>query len=383
MRKKLLQRISLASAMALYIQPLLSMESTNTFKDYGQPNINRDQGYTKQIYQTVSPVLQPPQYNSMPQIHQPLMPSVLSPGNHLGAEGDMNVMQQRLLNPLQGQLQQGMKRKQEPNTVRNNDKQKIKLENTPVVFERFGDFNNDIKNHILQIVCISNLKEIDKFDKLKKIGNPLKLIKLVCKDWKSIVDGNKPFAFANEVIRSAYSLTDDEFKIYQRFVKGKLIYRPERNSDKGVIEHKISDLWNPLKGTFNLSQCGRTAQHLSISTGYRQEKKAENVYKAEIWLTPRFLVDKELHGTASYFKNIFPDKWAYSAAVGIIWTWGSWENSSDKFDYLTTENMDNLSKNNLYENWYKSWRGSVGVWEGCGGRKRVRGLFSCFICELK
>jgi hypothetical protein len=150
----------------------------------------------------------------------------------------------------------------------------------------------------------------------------MKVIKLVCKDWCDIVKGKRDFAFANEVIISAYSLSNAEFEDYQKFLMGVLVYRPDKETDKGSINLRISDLSNPLQGTFDISQCGEAWKHLCISTGYHKQNKAENANKVEIWLTPRFLVEKELSGSANHFKEIFPDKWNKEVLVGIIWTWG-------------------------------------------------------------
>ena len=167
--------------------------------------------------------------------------------------------------------------------------------------------------------------------------------------------------------------------IYQRFLNGVLIYRPDGKSDNGRINLRISDLVNPLDGTFDLSQCGDTGNYLSISTGYRKVKRPENAKKVEIWFTPRFLVEKEILGTASHFKGIFPASWASTSPVGIIWSWGGWENLSDNFDYLTTEDMDNLSKIDLYENWKKA----ADVWvvrsDGAGRVRVVRVFHVLFV----
>jgi hypothetical protein len=306
MRKKILQRISLVSTLALFIQPLSGMDGEAVDCELNQAN-------------QVSVQPQQPGLSQAP----------------AGMESALSIL--RLV--------------------------------------------ADNKKHIFQIVSIRNLKE---GNNLNPFGNPLKLLKLVCTDWKNIVDvKNKTFAFANEVIRSAYSLTDDEFEIYQRFVKGKLIYRPEKGSDVGMIKLPISQLWNPLEGTFDLSQCDNTGKYLSISTGYKKEKKPENERKAEIWFTPRFLVEKEIHGSASNFKNIFPTRWATTALVGMIWTWGSWENESHNFDCLTTEEVDNLSKNNLCEKW---WVGRESGWVSiAGSQEHDHGLAACafMLCDLK
>jgi serine/threonine protein kinase len=140
--------------------------------------------------------------------------------------------------------------------------------------------------------------------------------------------------------------------IYQRFLNGVLIYRPNGDgNDNGRINLPIRELGNPLEGTFDLSRCGDTGKYLSIATGYRKGKKPENASKVEIWFAPRFLIEKELNGSAAHFKPIMGN-WKQEAPVGMFCTWGGWDSLSD-YDYLTTESMDNLSKINLYENWTK------------------------------
>lgn len=121
-----------------------------------------------------------------------------------------------------------------------------------------------------------------------------------------------------------------------------------------------------LEGTFDLSLRGNAGQYLSISTGYKKEKKAENARKTQIWFVPRLLIEKELTTTAEHFKSIY-GKW--TAEVGIFWT-GERDDKLGWYDYLTTKNMDNLSKISLYENWQcatpsyevmgmDSWRGCM------------------------
>jgi hypothetical protein len=141
-------------------------------------------------------------------------------------------------------------------------------------------------------------------------------------------------------------------KIYERFLKGALIYRPNPNSDVGRVDLPVAKLKNPLESTFDLSQCGDTETYLSISTGYRKGKKLDNANKVEIWFAPRFLIEKELNTTAGHFKEIFEEWSEENAPVGIFWTWGAWDNLS-WYDYLTKQSMDNLSKITLYENWKK------------------------------
>jgi len=105
-----------------------------------------------------------------------------------------------------------------------------------------------------------------------------------------------------------------------------------------------------MNGTFDLSHCGDAGKYLSISTGYRRGKNPKNAIKAEIWVCPRFLIAKELDTTAAHFKPIMDNWQQEQAPIGLFWTLGSW-NRMDWYNYLTTENPDNLSKTNLYENW--------------------------------
>jgi len=154
--------------------------------------------------------------------------------------------------------------------------------------------------------------------------------------------------------------------IYDRFLNGKLIYKPDPNSDEGKVELRIADLEDPLNGTFDLSLCGDTGKYLIISTGYRKSKKPENARKAEIWFAPRFLIEKNLGGTAVHFMPIMGN-WKQEAPVGMFWTWGGWAADDHDMDYLATENMDNLSKINLYENLKRGGLLRWGCWRDVEG----------------
>jgi hypothetical protein len=143
--------------------------------------------------------------------------------------------------------------------------------------------------------------------------------------------------------------------IYQRFLNGVLIYRPQPGNDAGRIDMRIHDLANPLEGTFDLSRCGCADKESSISTGYRKRVNPANAGKVEIWIAPRFLIEKELATTAGYFKTIAGNWWAATATIGIFWNSGSWAEMSC-YDYLTSQDPDNISNNNLYEKWKVSKR---------------------------
>lgn len=173
-------------------------------------------------------------------------------------------------------------------------------------------------------------------------------LSLVCKNWREIIGKN-----AKNWLCQYFNIDEKDKDIFWHLFKGKIIYKPDPNSDNGRVDVFISALPNPLEGTFDLSQCGETGKHLSISTGYRKVTKLENANKVEIWFTPRFLVKKEINTTAGHLKAIFPSKWSESAQVGMLVTWGG-SNEMERYDYLTTENVNNLSNIKLHENWKKT-----------------------------
>lgn len=144
-------------------------------------------------------------------------------------------------------------------------------------------------------------------------------------------------------------LKSQDEAVYQRFVNGALIYQPNPNSDDGKIVLPISALGNPLDGTFDLSKCGDMSKHLIISTGYYKEKP-QDTGKIRIWFTPRFLIEKALNTTGKHFQWIYSN-WKENAPIGIFWTWRGWWDSPRLYrDYLTTQNMDEIS-GNLYKKW--------------------------------
>jgi hypothetical protein len=145
-------------------------------------------------------------------------------------------------------------------------------------------------------------------------------------------------------------------EIYQRFVNGALIYRPNGDgADTGMITIPLSALSNPLEGEFDLSRCGDAGKYLSINTGYKKSKISSNANKVEIWITPKFVIDNALNTTAKHFKDI-SSKWTTDATVGMFWTWGGSEIVSGNYDYLINKFPDELILNNFYDNWKSETR---------------------------
>ncbi|OFW84142.1 MAG: hypothetical protein A3G78_07820 [Alphaproteobacteria bacterium RIFCSPLOWO2_12_FULL_42_29] len=151
--------------------------------------------------------------------------------------------------------------------------------------------------------------------------------------------------------------------IYERFLKGVLVYRPTEGSDVGKIELPIAALPNPLGSSFDLSSCGDTGQYLSIATGYRKVKTPANANKVEIWFTPRFLVDKEMPHLAPnhHMRQVIRSWDSARAPIGIFCTWGGW-NATDHMtycDYVVSEAMEQLGTENLLRHHWRAIRHST------------------------
>ncbi len=150
--------------------------------------------------------------------------------------------------------------------------------------------------------------------------------------------------------------------VYRRFMNGKLVYKPNKDNDVGLIELPIAMLLNVLEGTFDLSRCGNAERYLSINTGYKNEQRIEERSKLEIWFVPKFVVEKQLRGSARYIQPLISarswgiDPWM-EEKIGIFYTypWCSYLRDLH-FDYLTTESVKSLENQNLLELWEKAHR---------------------------
>ena len=180
-------------------------------------------------------------------------------------------------------------------------------------------------------------------------------LKLNEKD-KSLLPFNTRLAFF-EGLKVHYNITtQDQIAVFNRIYNGKLIYKPDPNSDNMKIELLISALKHPFQGEFSLVKCDNTGEYLSINMGYRKRMNPKNARKIEIWIAPRFLIERERNTTAGHFEPTMKNWDTEKAHVGIFFTWGGWENL-DRYDYSTTESMDEMSSRDLYQKYMKKIRG--------------------------
>jgi hypothetical protein len=187
-------------------------------------------------------------------------------------------------------------------------------------------------------------------------------LRLVSKDWQRTMDGKEvkvtgqgtTYAKIGPVwkkcVHAWYGATGHE-EFLNQFLGGKLVYKPNKDNQCGMIELKILDLPNPFAGTFDLSKCGNIGKELAIMTGFRKKKIKTNKNKVEVWFAPRFLIEKSQSSTGNHFEETLK-KWDEKAApLGIFYTWGNW-NTLSRYEYLTDKTPSQISNKNLYENWY-------------------------------
>jgi len=219
--------------------------------------------------------------------------------------------------------------------------------------ENFKAISKDVRVNIIEY--LSDPQEL---------GN----LRLVCKDWRKTVDGKdipikgKDFKYSDLADNSLwkkcthawYGFTGHE-DILNQFLKGKLMYKPNKRNDEGKIEFKISDLKNPFSGQFDLSKCRGANEYLAIMTGFRKGKVEENKSKVEIWIAPYASIEKFKDSTAKHFAPIL-EKWdEKTAPLGLFYTWGGWD-AREWSEYLTNKTTTQISNKNLYENWQETHR---------------------------
>jgi hypothetical protein len=116
-------------------------------------------------------------------------------------------------------------------------------------------------------------------------------------------------------------------EVYFRFLKGKIVYKPNNDNDIGRKEFTIASLANPLEGMFDISKCDETAQYLQISTGFRTRVDPANKNKAEIWIVPQFLLQRDPRAKAyNDFLQMLPEQ--RNKPFAIMFTWGGWSDLS-------------------------------------------------------
>lgn len=141
-------------------------------------------------------------------------------------------------------------------------------------------------------------------------------------------------------------ITTNDEKIYNRFIKGKLIYKPNKDNDIGRVEIPFSTLSEPLNGVFDLSdksKFGDLDEYLSISTGYHMQQNTKEK-KVKIYIVPRFVVFDDSENTSHLVR--VKNNW-HKNDIGIFSKWGDWTDSSC-YDFSHYD-FAQLASRNLYQ----------------------------------
>jgi hypothetical protein len=128
-------------------------------------------------------------------------------------------------------------------------------------------------------------------------------------------------------------------QLWEKWLRSKVVYRPDSQSDNGRIDFVIGELEKPESGKFSLYQCSTTWQTVTISTGRREIYDINNENLIEIWLDPVFL-DR--------------DPMSFRFPVAIYWNKGDWDLAWKRSDSIKDQTPDQLSNNNLYRKWESS-----------------------------
>lgn len=194
-------------------------------------------------------------------------------------------------------------------------------------------------------------------------------LRLVCKNWQETIDGkeNTPSQVGTsyatigpiwrKCIHAWYGAKGHE-DVLNNFLKGKLVYKSPTDT---TIEWKISDLKNPFAGMFKLSEWEDKNKVLAIKTGIHEKNIDPKNNIIELWLAPRFMVEKFIKSSTKHFLEpmmtwTFPgmDLWNKDTApMGIFYNLREWDHQK-RNDYLIHENLASISSRNLYENWCHS-----------------------------
>lgn len=172
---------------------------------------------------------------------------------------------------------------------------------------------------------------------------PNRTLKKTIEDWPN-GNASRNRESAAPLVRNGIAVPEiarghEEF--YLRFIKGKLTYRLNPDSDVGKIELPFAALTNPLEGTFDLSQCGDAGQYLSISTGSPKQEKSTNSNTRKVWIIPRFMIKKELLDTTQLLRPSLPEWTLPSSLIDMFSKCGALELTSDNF--LIILDMENPS----------------------------------------
>lgn len=150
---------------------------------------------------------------------------------------------------------------------------------------RVEDLPRETCEKILKVAFISAKTETTN---LRDIGITLSF---VCKEWNMIIRAD-----SKKWICEHFYIKEQDKDVFWQLFKGKLIYKPDPNSDKGRVNLFIASLQNPLKGTFDLRNCGAAGQYDRKALMELMKDLGRTICYAAIWI-PYFMVSRRVKNT--------------------------------------------------------------------------------------
>jgi hypothetical protein len=152
---------------------------------------------------------------------------------------------------------------------------------------------------------------------------------------KFMLDTQDSIAKVSFTLKQSYHLTRGEMMpivaegfedVYRQFLKGKLVFKPNNTNEEPLVL-KISDLENPLFGTFDIAKSGVSAKFFQISTGFRTEFNPSNNGKVEIWIVPQFVLKRNSRAKI-YYDFLLTCKEHTNKPFAVLFNWGGWQDLS-------------------------------------------------------
>jgi hypothetical protein len=192
------------------------------------------------------------------------------------------------------------------------------------------------------------------------MDNNMRRLAAVSKLWGIIISSRR-YTILEYAICKVYSI---DHETCEQYLKSRLTFRLHPFRDLGQVELSIMDVFDPLAGAFNLSRYKINGEPLdryigSISTGYQTVLQTGYIdintdYKPRLWVTPRFLVEKEIReGRAQLLGPLFSQLWPISVTVGLFWISGNMYGCNlDWYVYLINQPLDrgNHLWNTIWDN---------------------------------
>ena len=193
---------------------------------------------------------------------------------------------------------------------------------------------NDLNNKHMKIFIIQEAAK-NLYDEGK---NPLALA-LVNKEFSDVISQNRK-TFMKPCWKAFNGITPGNENLFEIFLSGHLIFKPNANSDKGMVSQKI-----PLLSAVDLSKCGKTSKFIMITTDpLALFSKKINGGKCVLFIGLYSLIEKRFNSTLKSLKPM-ESRWDIkNNPFCIIFRDGNWKHKFINYVPTSLEHMSSKSK---------------------------------------